>query len=156
MDLGYKLDNALVLGRIYVFNRNVSIGSNVHLYPNVTFMGDGIISIGNGAKIGNNTVIVASREGGVTIGENTIVAANCYIVDSNHGTAKDLLISRQEVSAAMVSIGNDVWIANGVSVIKGAKIEDGAVIGAKSLVNSKIGMNKICWGIPAREIKERS
>lgn len=30
-------------------------------------------------------MLYASRDGGITIGDNTMVAVDCYIIDMNHG-----------------------------------------------------------------------
>ena len=54
-----------------------------------------------------------------------------------------------------VIIGSDVWLAANVTVLKGSKISDGAVIGAKSLVKGEIPENAIAVGIPAKVIKQR-
>lgn len=155
-DLGYRPCNITVMGRIYTLNKNVRIGLNVQLYPNVTFMGDGDIVIGNNVKIGNNVCICSSRSGGVFIGDDTLIAANCYIIDANHQFSKGMNISNQPNNIEKLEIGKDVWLGNSVSVIKGAHIEDGVVVGAKSLVNSHLVSNSICWGIPAKKMKERT
>lgn len=154
-DLGYKPTNATVLGRIYVFNNKVTIGNNVQLYPNVTFMGNGQITIGDNVKLGNNVCICSTSGAGIEIGKDTLIAANCYIIDSNHEIKKGIKISKQEVTAEKVIIGEDVWLGNDVTVLKGSRIDDGVVVGAKSLVNQHLSNNKICWGVPAREIRER-
>ena len=54
-----------------------------------------------------------------------------------------------------ISIGNDVWIAAQCTVLKGARINDHAVIGAQSLVNSEIPEDAICFGTPAMVKKYR-
>jgi acetyltransferase-like isoleucine patch superfamily enzyme len=53
-------------------------------------------------------------------------------------------------------IGEDVWVAAGCKIILGAKIGNGAVIGAMSLVNSEIESYGIAVGIPAKVIEYRS
>ena len=58
---GYR---ANIVGTINLINRNVSIGENVTIYPNVMFFGDGKITIGDNVDIGNNTIIYASKSGG--------------------------------------------------------------------------------------------
>lgn len=42
-----------------------------------------------------------------------------------------------------------------MTILKGAYIEDGAIIGAKSLVKGKIEKNVIAVGVPAKELKRR-
>ena len=77
-----------IRGKIYLENCNVMVGRNVDIYPGVTFSGNGEIRIGDNCKIGQNTIIYANEKGGVFIGNNTIIAAQNYIIDSNHNIKK--------------------------------------------------------------------
>lgn len=94
--------------------------------------------------------------GGVKIGDNTMVAAQCYIIDADHGTKAGALVSGQPNIVSPVTIGEDVWIAANCTILKGSVIENGAVIGAKSLVKGRVVENSVSAGIPARHIKFRS
>lgn len=145
-----------VYGKISLINHNVRLGKNVRIYPGVMLFGDGPIEIGDNVSIGNNTMIYASKNGGgIRIGDNSQIAAQSYIIDTNHGIARNELIKNQPNTVLPISIGEDVWIAANVTIIKGSNIGDGAVIGAKSLVNGEIEPYSICVGIPAKKIKMR-
>ena len=145
-----------LVGKIHVINKNILIGNNVTIYPDVMLFGDGLIEIGDNVNIGNGTIIYSSMYGGgVKIGNNTQIAAYCYIIDTDHGTEKCQLIKNQSNTSKEIDIGNDVWIAAGCKVLKGVKINDGAVIGAGSVVNKDIDTYGIAVGIPARVIKYR-
>lgn len=85
-----------------------------------------------------------------------MIAAQCYIIDTDHGTAAGTHIRNQQNKVAPVEIGEDVWIAANSTVLRGSRIEDGAVIGAKSLVKGHVQANSISVGIPARHLKFRS
>lgn len=143
------------LGSVNIINKNINIGKNVVLYPNVSFEGDGIIELGDNVKIGTNTIIHASKDGGISIGNNTIIAGNNYIIDSNHGTSKLEKIADQKLISKNLLIGSDVWIGTNCSIIYGSKINNGAVIGCNSLVNREIKAYSISFGIPAKEVKYR-
>ena len=52
-------------------------------------------------------------------------------------------------SAGKVSIGNNVYIGADVMILKGSKIGDNVIIGAKSLVSGDIPSDCIAVGIPA-------
>lgn len=54
-----------------------------------------------------------------------------------------------------IIVGNDVWFAQGVRVLSGVTIGDGAVIGANSLVTHDIPPYAIVGGIPAKVIRLR-
>lgn len=59
-----KHNNFTIHGEVNLFNSNVKVGNNVHIYPNATFWGDGDIVIGDNCSIGQGTVIFASKNGG--------------------------------------------------------------------------------------------
>ena len=68
-----------------------------------------------------------------------------------------MLIQEQdlEFDDCGIRIGSDVWIAAGCKIVKGALINDGAVVGALSLVNSEIMKYGIAVGTPAKVVKFR-
>ncbi|MBR2916781.1 MAG: acyltransferase [Clostridia bacterium] len=146
----------VLVDKVHLINKNVKIGKNVTLYPDVCFFGDGIIEIGDNVEIGNNTVIYSSKDGGIKIGSNSMIAAQSYIIDTDHGIAAGELIRNQKNTVAPIEIGEGVWLAAGVKVLKGSKVKDGAVVGAQSLVKGEIPENAIAVGIPAKAIKYRS
>lgn len=148
LKIGSNEKTTSVLGIVHINATNIKIGKNLTIYPNVYFWGDGLIEIGDNVDLGMNTIIFAKKA--VKIGNNTSIAANCYIIDSNHNIKRDLLINKQELDSSPIIIGNDVWIAAGCKIIKGAKINNGAVIGAMSLVNTEIDENAVAFGIPAK------
>jgi len=146
-----------LVGDVWVINRNIKLGRNVTIYPGCMFWGDGIIKIGDNVDIGKDTIIYSTAEnGGVYIGDNTVIAANNYIIDMDHGTKIDELISKQPNSVEKVIIGKDCWLAANVTVLKGSIIGDGAIIGAKSLVKGYVEPNSIVVGVPCKKIKMRN
>lgn len=56
--------------------------------------------------------------------------------------------------AKPITIGNDVWLASGVTVCGGVTIGDGCVIGAGSVVTRDIPPHSFAAGVPARVIRE--
>ena len=148
-------NNFHVVGPITIINRNISLGNNVTIYPGVMFWGDGPIIIGDNVSIGNHTIIYSSRQGGIIIGNDTQIAAQCYIIDMDHGMNRNETISCQKNTVAKIIIGDDCWLGANVTVLKGSVIGQGAVVGAKSLVRGKIEAYTINVGIPSRKIKDR-
>ena len=147
--------NLSVYGKVYLVNSNISIGNNVKLYPGIQFFGNGPISIGDNVSIGNNVMVYASEGAGIEICDNTNIAAQCYLVDMDHGMRKGTLIRNQTNNVSRICIGKDVWIGANATILKGVKIGDGAVVGAKSLVNKNIDENVIVVGVPAHVIRNR-
>ena len=144
-----------LVGRVTVINRNIKLGQNVIIYPDVMFFGDGQIEIGDNVAIGNGTIIYASKEGGVSIGNDTMIAAQCYIIDTDHGIKKNTLIRKQSNVVSSIKIGEDVWIAAGVKILRGSSLGDGCVIGAQSVVKGNFLPNSVSVGVPAKTIRFR-
>ncbi|MCB2194270.1 MAG: acyltransferase [Bacteroidetes bacterium] len=109
--------------------------------------------MGKNTTIGFHNFIFASKS--ITIGDDCLIAPFVYIVDSNHQIKRNFKINQQPNEVASVNIGNDVWIASNVTILKGVNIGDGAVIAANSVVNKDVPQFKIFGGSPAKEIGER-
>jgi len=58
-------------------------------------------------------------------------------------------------SKGNIVIGNDVWIGEGVLIMSGVHIEDGAVIGARTVVTKDVPPYAVMGGSPARVLKYR-
>lgn len=58
---GVQHDDFRLFGNVNILNQNIELGRNAHIYPNVTFGGDGCIRIGDNCSIGQGTVIFASK-----------------------------------------------------------------------------------------------
>lgn len=84
-----------------------------------------------------------------------MIAAQCYIIDTDHGIKKNALIREQPNIVSPIQIGSDVWVAAGVKILKGSCLEDGCVIGAQSVVKGCIPADAIAVGVPARVIRYR-
>ena len=62
-------------------------------------------------------------------GDNVLIAPKVFIQTQNHNfKRKDTLIRFQGESMKDVIIGDDVWLAYGVIVLPGCKIDNGSVI----------------------------
>lgn len=154
---GIKKSDVRLSGKVNLLSgikSKIFLGEGCSLYDGATLLG-GPITLGDNVSIGQNTIIAAIGEDGVTIGNNTIIAAQCYIIDCDHSFEPGALIRNQKQKTAPIHIGDDVWVAANVTILKGVTIGDGAVIGAKSLVNKDIPANAVAVGTPARVIKYR-
>ncbi|MEQ8473575.1 MAG: acyltransferase [Marinoscillum sp.] len=114
---------------------------------------DAKITIGKNTTVGFHSFIYSSHS--IVIGSDCLIAPFTYIVDSDHGIAKDTPINQQPNITAPIKIGNDVWISSGAKILKGVTIGNGAVIAAGAVVSSDVGENEVFGGIPAKKISER-
>lgn len=85
------------MGKIYINAKHIKVGKNVTFYPGVYLWGNNI-EIGDNVDIGIGTIIYSKKS--VKIGNNTNIAGQCYIIDSNHGTRKGCLIREQSDDVA--------------------------------------------------------
>lgn len=111
------------------------------------------IHIGANTTVGFHTFIYASES--ITIGSNCLIAPFVYIVDSDHGIAKDQPINQQSNYTSPVVIEDDVWIGTGAKILKGVRIGEGSIIAAGSVVKEDTEPYAIYGGIPAKKISER-
>ena len=136
---------------------NINIGDNVTFGYNCTLeiTKTGKLNIGNGVNITQNVLLSSAAE--ISIDNHTLIGENVSIRDANHGIAKDELIQLQQVKATPVNIGKDVWLGANAMILKGAKIPDGIVIGAHSLVLEKSALEpySVYAGSPVKRIKSR-
>lgn len=108
----------------------------------------GTLIIGKNFKITAETAIASHKE--IVFGDNCLLSWDILIIDSDFHAIRDLN-GNQLNEPQRIEIGNNVWIGCRTTILKGTKIPDDSVIGASSLVNSKLlGENSIFAGIPAK------
>jgi acetyltransferase-like isoleucine patch superfamily enzyme len=156
---GVNLDQTTVIYRgaaLLRYPGNITLGPNaviksaVHLCP---CRPGARVSIGARTTIGFYTFIYASNR--IEIGNDTMVAPFCYIVDSDHGTDAGTRMNLQPNVTRPIRIGSDVWIGAHAVVLPGVTIEDGAVIAAGAVVREDVAAGVIVGGVPARALGAR-
>ena len=120
--------------------------------------GYGSIRVEEGTWIGQYNNIRTSDDAHIVIGRRCLVSQFCSIIGANHGIARDRYIQDQPTSKDRcgVTIGDDVWLGAGCSILPGVTLATGAVIGANSVVTRHVGEYEIWGGVPAVQIGERS
>lgn len=58
-------------------------------------------------------------------------------------------------SKGQTSIGNDVWIGHGATILSGVMVGDGAIVGARAVVSRNVPPYSIVAGNPARIVRYR-
>ena len=93
--------------------------------------------------------------GGLQIGDRTIVGPYAMIHTANHELAPGRPIVEQGWTERPVEIGAHCWLGMGVCILPGARLGDGCVVGAGSVVAGELESNSIAVGNPARAIRSR-
>lgn len=115
------------------------------------------IYLGENVRITMDCCIWAEQNSKITFGDNVLVGPGVKIFCGNHGTKRNgTPMVFQERSEKDIIIGNDVWIGANSIIVSGAKINDGAIIAAGSVVTKEIPAYAIAAGSPAKVIKYRS
>lgn len=133
------------------YPRNIQIGPDVviksgaHICP---CNSHALVKIGARTSVGFNTFLYASSA--ISIGDDCQIAPFAYIVDSDHGTRKDMPMNQQPNVASPIMIGNDVWIGAHSVILSGVTIGDGAIIAAGAVVNKDVEPYTIVGGVPAK------
>jgi len=111
------------------------------------------VAIGNSVFVGQDTIIAAKNS--IIIGDFTVFAPRCYVIDHEHGFESDDLILNQKSVLKKVNIGRDCYFGTGSVVLGGVSVGDGAIIGAGSIVIKNIPAGEVWAGNPAKFIKKR-
>lgn len=137
--------------------RTIRIGDHVGFGKNLSvWVKRGAeLAIGDGCVFTGDSYVRASES--IRFGARVLVAEFVSVRDANHGTAAGRDIGGQKSEYGKIDIGRDVWIGAGCRILKGAKIPDGCVIGANSVVTGKSALEAggVYGGVPARLLKRR-
>lgn len=119
--------------------------------------GYGSLEIGESTWVGQYNNLRLAARSRIIIGKQCMISQFCSLVAANHrldrGASMQSMPSDQERTG--VTIGDDVWLGAGVSVMPGCVIGSGAVVGANSVIRHEVPPFEIWAGVPARKIGER-
>jgi acetyltransferase-like isoleucine patch superfamily enzyme len=127
----------------------VRIGHDTGVYNGTFFdLGvDGEVYIGDYCTL---VGAILATNGRVAIGDYTFIAHEVTIADHFAATPPGGASHATRMPSADISIGSNVWIGARAILLPGAEIGDGAVVGAASVVNTKVPPNSVVAGNPAR------
>ena len=131
---------------------DVRLGDRMHLHESCT------IQTGQGGRviIGAETHVQPRCQfsaycGAIEIGERVEIAPNCAFYPYNHGMRVGTPIRQQPLySRCGIAVGDDAWLGYGVVLLDGARVGEGAVVAAGSVVTGEIPANAIAGGVPAK------
>ena len=143
--------------------QNFQAGDDLWLEAVLEFNGQSFepeIFIGEGVNFSDRVHIACVNR--VSVGAGTLIGSRVILTDHTHGIYQGELQSPPDVppnrqplfSAGAVTVGRNVWIGNGVAVLAGASIGDGAIVGANSVVTGAIPAATLAVGAPARPVRQ--
>ena len=160
-------DNEISIGDFSMF-RNVSFyirGNNnkIQIKNNVHFSTDGsiwieddecMVVIAEYSTFEDVHIAATEPKSSIVIGKDCMFANG---IDVRTGDSHSIIdsVSKKRINRAQnVIIGNHVWVASHVSILKGATLPDNSVVATRSVVTKSFSEeNILIGGIPARILK---
>ena len=156
-------------------DRSCYIGPGVSLGPDHTIAMQGRVEVADSCELNQGVelnpfggsirlarrvwlgpYVVIYGQGGVEIGEQTLVSMHCTILSSNHGVPPLGKLIRETADELLpTKIGRDVWIGANAVILGGVTIGEGAVVAAGAVVNRDVEPGAVVAGVPARKIRKR-
>lgn len=127
---GRKIDDSFRLFPPFYtdFGKNITIGKNVFINSGCHFQ----------------------DQGGITIGEGSMIGHNVVLATINHDLEPK---NDRKNHYAPIRIGNHVWIGSNAVVLPGVSIGDWAAVAAGAVVTKNVLPYTVVGGVPAKVIK---
>jgi acetyltransferase-like isoleucine patch superfamily enzyme len=133
----------------------VVLGRWVHLGDRCSLRAhEGTLRIGDKTVLGREDTLNCYLD--LEVGPRCLVADWVYVGDFDHRyDDRDVPVKDQGIVKTPVRIGADVWIGVKASVLRGAQIGDGCVVGAHAVVKGTHPAGAVLAGVPARVLRMR-
>lgn len=134
--------------------RGARVGPNPKIWRDVWVDDYRKLTIGADVSIGKSAMLVCI--GGVTIGNQVMVAHGSQIISAGHRipeAGESMRFSGLDVAPVVIEDG--VWIGGGAIVLPGVTIGRGAVIAAGAVVTKDVAPDAIVAGVPGVAIGTR-
>jgi maltose O-acetyltransferase len=132
---------------------SLTIGRKAIINKQTEILSKGILKIGNNFTLNKFSRVVAHEN--ISIGDNVTIAQFVAILDHDHKyTMVDGNMLLGGYITKPITIGNNVWIGDKVTICKGVTIGNNVIIGANSVVTKDIESNSIAAGNPCVKIKQ--
>lgn len=127
--------------RIVVTSGKLRIGKNCRLRAGtyVAAVGGGQASIADNVFINRNCSIVCMES--ITIGEHCAFGPNVVVYDHDHRFGMNGIT--EGYKTAPVIIEKNCWIGAGATILRGAHIREGCIVGAGTVVKGEVPAHSI-------------
>ncbi|SQG63802.1 maltose O-acetyltransferase [Corynebacterium renale] len=124
---------------------------------NATVVGPFFVEVGKHLHLGErvfiNTGATILNTAHLTIGDGTMIGPNCQLITVTHPLDREQRAAGWE-RAEPITLGKDVWLAAGVTVLPGVTLGDAAVAAAGAVVTKDVPPGVLVAGVPARVVRE--
>lgn len=122
------------------------------LNDHVMIQAKGKLELGHQLGVNSYSRIIAHEQ--ITIGNNVTIGQMVGILDHDHDfSMKGGELILDGYHTAPVLIGDNVWIGDKSTVLKGVTIGSNVVVGANTLVHKDVPDNCVIGGIPFKILK---
>ena len=129
-------------------------GTNIH-HCNMEVRGNGSAVIISKGFTSEQVSFHACEGRKIIVGEDCMFSAGIYVTTSDFHSIIDDQTQERINNAKDVVVGNHVWVAHGVSVMKGTVIADHVVVGKGSTIIGVLPLSHAIYaGTPAKKVKE--
>lgn len=132
------------------------VGKNFRFGYNSEFVDHRLIEIGNDVFMGLDTTINTTVP--VQIQDNVMFGKRVTIMGGDHNISQvgtPMRFVKTGGKNVPIIIEKNAWIGCNVTILKGVRIGEGAVIGAGSVVIKSLPPYSVCVGNPAKPVKLR-
>ena len=115
---------------------------------------EGSLRIGDKAVFGASNTVNCYLD--IEFGESVLLSDWIYVCDFDHRYADvQLPIKDQGIVKTPVRIGPETWIGTKVTILRGATVGRGCVLGAHAVVRGDVPDHAVAVGAPARVVRDR-
>lgn len=129
------------------FGAKISMSASIH--PSAKIDYPWRLTMGDRSSLGEKAWAYCLNS--ITIGENSCIGKDVYLLTGSH----DISSPNFNLVTKPITIGEDVWVATGSTVLPGIMLGDMTVVGASSVVVKSTEDNDVIGGNPAKFIKKR-
>jgi acetyltransferase-like isoleucine patch superfamily enzyme len=146
-----------LLGRLNITigaNSRVVIGANCIIGTlRIVLKRDALLEIGAGTNFNGKCEIFLHEPSAVRIGPRCLFASEVYIATSDMHSVIDVASGKRINAPRDVTIGEHVWVGTRASVLKGADIGAGSVVGLGAVVTKTFPPCSAVAGNPAKLVR---
>jgi maltose O-acetyltransferase len=138
---------------IHIFpGGSIAAAGRMIVDDDVMLYAKGKLRIGRQFCINRYSRIVAHEE--ITIGNNVTIGQGVAILDHDHRyELKEAELGLDGYTTAPVRMGDNIWIGDKCTILKGVTIGSNVVVGAHTLIHKDVPSNVVIGGVPFRILK---